>query len=229
MTGNRIKYERALLAGFTLSVTCHLLAAFVPAGLIGFLTTSDKPPARAVRFEVVTLPEPEKIPVYQEGMARPARIMTSLPLAPPAPRLRQADSVMAALAEPEIPEIVPLPGEAWAGEMESGAGEDAQGKDSVQTITSYIAGVYDRISRVRRYPESSRRLGEEGAVEISFAIGRDGALAGQTELASASPFSALNRAAGLSVRSSSPFPPLPACIHEPVLPLKVTILFQLEK
>ena len=211
------------MLGLALSAICPLLAAFVSASLLKDFLTADAPSGRVVRFEVVALPEPEKVPVFRESDLEMAGIAPLHPLAPPAPRFRPAGSLAAVLARAEIPEAAPFPGQGIELETEIPAEPD-----SLLAVRSYIAGVYERINQVRRYPEISRKLGEEGAVEVAFAIGRDGMLAGETELVASSPFSALNRAARRSVRKSSPFPPLPECVRKSVLPLKVRILFQLE-
>lgn len=229
MAKKRIKYEQVFLAALALSAVCHLMAAFVPAGLVRFFINSDEPLSRAVRFEVVNLPEPDKVPVFRVREGETAEPLTVRTIAPPVPRISPADSPATDLAWTQIHKQRSFPDLETDSGGETPAASILAGPDSLLAVSRYIAGVYERINRVRRYPEISRRLGEEGAVEIGFTIGRDGALDGETELVSASPFSALNRAARRSVSGSSPFPPLPPCIHQPVLPVKVRILFQLER
>ena len=63
---------------------------------------------------------------------------------------------------------------------------------------------------------------------VGFAISREGGLAGEANLIGPSPFAQLNRAACRSVERCAPFPPLPDCVRDNYLALKVKILYQLQ-
>ncbi len=219
-------YEKLLLPALAFSIGFHLLAAFVPEGVVDFVTSYRELPSPAPRFLVVPLAR-ESVPVYVEKTLEetPEFAGQILAPAPPEPRLSalRGDS----LAQVEIFALESL--SAMDSGIDSPTSFDSEtvNADSLAEITLYIAAIYERISQARYYPEVSRRLGQEGEVEVSFAISRGGGLDGGTLLVTPSPYGPLNRAAQKSVERSAPFPPLPDCIRINHLLLKVRIVFQL--
>ncbi len=224
MHKRRIQYERILLPALALSAACHLLAALVPAGAVDFLLRREAQLARTVRFEVVDLlEEPMKV-LEISSEERPRVPRKKIFEAPPPPRARQSVNWQLAAVAPDLssfikpePDIVapPQPPPAVAA------------TDSAARINSYISQVLSRIEQTRLYPETARRMGQQGAVEVAFAIGRDGAISRPARLVAPSPFGSLNRAACNSIKRSDPFPSLPPCILADTLSLVVTIRFQL--
>lgn len=221
-------YEKLLLPALVFSIGFHFLAALVPEGTVKLMTGSSELPSPAPQFLFVPLAR-ESVPVYvertlEERSGLPGKIIAP---APPEPRLSVQGGDSLFRAELFGMELLPA-GEPGIDSLASLTGEAADA-DSLAELISYIAVIYERISRARYYPEVSRRLGQEGEVEVSFAIGREGALDGETRLAAPSPHGPLNRAARKSVERCSPFPPLPDCVSIDNLPLKVRIVFELEE
>jgi len=220
-------YEKLLFPALAVSLGFHLLVAFVPEGAIKFAIGPGRQPSPPARLVVVQLAS-ENVPVYVErGPQETPEFASLIPAsAPPEPRLSTLRGDSLALVHISAPE----PPSALLSGIDSPASATVQiaGADSLAEITSYIASIYERISRAKYYPEVSRRLGHEGEVEVSFTVSRTGALDGETLLAAPSPYGPLNRAARISVERSGPFPPLPDCIRNIRLSLKVKIVFQLD-
>ncbi len=224
MHKRRIQYERILLPALALSAACHLLAALVPAGAVDFLLRREARPARTVRFEVVELlEEPLRLPEIRDEQ-RPPLPHTEIFGAPPPPRPRQSVNWQLAAVAPDLSSFVKPEPDIVAPPQPPPA---VTATDSAARINSYISQVLARIEQARLYPETARRMGQQGAVEVAFAIGRDGAISRPARLVMASPFGSLNRAACNSIKRSDPFPSLPPCIIADTLSLVVTIKFQL--
>ncbi len=226
MPMRRIQYERFLLPALAFSAACHLLAALVPAGAVDFLLRREIQPARTVRFEVVELIEEPLRVVDTRDNDRPRVLRTEITGAPPLPKPRLSSNWQLAAAAPDLSRFVKP--EADATPLSQPATPVAVNADSLASMDSYISQVLDRIERARLYPETARRMGQQGDVEVEFAIGRDGAISQPANLVAPSPFGSLNRAACNSVKRSAPFPSLPPCISTNALPLVVTIRFQLQ-
>lgn len=219
-------YEKLIFPALTLSMGFHLLAAFVPKGVVELVTVSREPPSPAPRFLFVSLAR-ESVPVYVEKTLEETPEFAGQILAPAPPEPRSSALRGDSLARVEIfaLELLSTPG-AGIDSLTSFDSETVNA-DSLADITSYIAAIYERISRAKYYPEVSRRLGQEGEVKVSFAISREGGLDSETRLLTPSPYGPLNRAARKSIGRSAPFPPLPDCIRINHLLLKVRIVFQL--
>ncbi len=77
-------------------------------------------------------------------------------------------------------------------------------------------------------PESARRLGEQGKVVIIFTILKDGSVPrAEPRLVYSSGRSHLDRPALAAIRTSQPFPPLPAEFSGPNIVLQFTFLYNL--
>jgi len=220
-------YEKLLLPALALSVAFHLLAALVPERMVRFVTGPGELPIPATRFVVVQLAR-ESVPAYVESRPEetPAFAGRIHAPEPPEPRLNGLSGDSLAQVEIITAELLPAPESGIDSPTAPGSGQ--VNADSLAEISSYIAAIYERISRAKYYPEISRRLGQQGEVEVSFAVGREGGLEGEMYLARPSAYERLNRAAQRSVERSGPFPPLPVCIRSDHLPLKVRIVFQLK-
>ena len=219
-------YEKLIFPALALSMGFHLLAAFVPKGVVEFVTSYREPPSPAPQFLFVSLAR-ESVPVYVEKTLEETPELAGQILAPVPPEPRLSALRGDSLARVEIFALELL--SAMESGIDSPISFDSEtvNADSLAEIISYIAAIYERISRAKYYPEVSRRLGQEGEVELSFAISREGGLDGGTGLLTSSPYGPLNRAARKSIERSAPFPPLPDCIRINHLPLKVRIVFQL--
>ncbi len=225
MHNRRIKYERFLLLALALSAACHLLAALVPAGAVDLIFSRDTQPSRTVRFQVVRLREEPMQVLKTRKEERPPVPRAETFKTPPLPRPRLTAEKQLAVEVPDLRAFVRP--ETEIAPLEQPAEPSVFNADSTARMDSYISEVLARIEQARMYPETARRMGQQGQVEVAFAIGRDGALNKPASLVEPSPFAALNRAACNSISRSSPFPSLPPCIRTDTLPLVVTIKFEL--
>ncbi|MCE5270874.1 TonB family protein [bacterium] len=227
----RRQYERYALYALLLSSALHLLLAFTPASFGAWVFGVKESASRALpSLELIEL-APEPAPELVEQPPAPPTIGGNRVIAPPppVPRLSAQDadsSPLASLALPtesgpppalDLPLSPNLPGEA----------EPQFNADSARALDDYLSALYARIERERRYPETCRRLGQQGEVGLSFAIAPDGSLAGEVSLSAPCRYTALNRAAAECVHRSAPFPPLPAFVHEESLGLSLRVRFDL--
>jgi len=96
-------------------------------------------------------------------------------------------------------------------------------------FTDYLARVVDSVRRnwYSVMPESAR-LGDKGRVVLQFRIMSSGAVPdSQPQQISSSGKEALDRAAYSSIRSSSPFEPLPPAFSGPFIELRFIFLYNL--
>ncbi len=227
----RRKYERYVLFAVLLSCGVHLLLAFTPESFGARIFGLDSRTRRPLpRLEVIEL-APEPAPEYVEQRSVNPGGGESNFIAPPPPALRLSESSgdsnpkfpIALPSEPGLPSLDDLP----LAPAVPDEGTDPPGQDSTLALDAYLAAVFARIESERRYPETSRRMGQQGEVGLSFAIARDGSLAEEITLISPCRFSTLNRSAVESLRRCSPFPPLPQYVLQERLNLTVRILFHL--
>ncbi|OGG06689.1 MAG: hypothetical protein A3F83_09750 [Candidatus Glassbacteria bacterium RIFCSPLOWO2_12_FULL_58_11] len=220
-------YEKFIAPALLLSLGFHLLAAFVPQGAVDFLYGTREAPPVAVRFEVVPL-APEPAPLYRplEPESAPSAPEPASTKAEPEVASQGTESDSANLETPAAPEHSAIP--ATVEFAPPAIAEPLPAADSLAVIGAYIEDVLSRIIRSKYYPESCRRLGQQGEVTVGFAISRVGGLAVEASLIGPSPFAPLNRAACRSVERCAPFPPLPDCVRDNYLALKVKILYQLQ-
>jgi TonB family protein len=96
-------------------------------------------------------------------------------------------------------------------------------------FTSYLARIVASVKRnwYSVMPESAR-LGEQGRVVLQFRIFRDGMVPDEEPgLMASSGKEPLDRAAVSSIRTSSPFPPLPPAFSGPYIELRFMFLYNL--
>jgi TonB family protein len=96
-------------------------------------------------------------------------------------------------------------------------------------FTSYLARVLASVKRnwYAVMPESAR-LGDQGRVILQFRIQRDGGVpVDEPQLMNGSGKEPLDRAAMSSIRSSSPFEPLPSAFSSPYIELRFIFLYNL--
>ncbi len=96
-------------------------------------------------------------------------------------------------------------------------------------FTSYLARIVASVKRnwYSAMPESAR-LGDQGRVVLQFRIYRNGMVPeDEPGLMGSSGKEPLDRAAIASIRSSSPFPPLPAAFSGPYIELRFLFLYNL--
>ncbi|NOY70481.1 MAG: energy transducer TonB [Deltaproteobacteria bacterium] len=91
---------------------------------------------------------------------------------------------------------------------------------------TYLAGVRQKIAKMRQYPVSARMRHLEGRVFVRFFIRADGR-AEDIKIVSGSRVASLDNAALDAVISASPFPPLPKGLPEKGLIVNVPIKFEI--
>ncbi len=124
-----------------------------------------------------------------------------------------------------------LPGQGGGGGGEGTAGAGLQMLTPTEGVdfTSYLARVLASVKRnwYSVMPESAR-LGDKGRVVLQFRIMRNGAVPdGEPQLQNGSGKEPLDRAAESSIRSSSPFEPLPSAFSSPYIELRFIFLYNL--
>jgi len=228
----RRQYERYALYALLLSSALHLLLAFTPASFGAWVFGVKESASRALpSLELIEL-APEPSPEFAEQPPAPPAAGESRVIAPPppVPRLsaQAADSsplsVVALPSQSGPPPALDLP----LSPDPPGEAEPQFNADSVRALNGYLLGLYTRIERERRYPETCRRLGQQGEVGLSFAIRQDGSLEGEVSLSAPCRYAALNRAAADCIRRSAPFPPLPSFVHDSSLGLNLRVRFDLQ-
>jgi TonB family protein len=130
-----------------------------------------------------------------------------------------------------------IPGQGLPGEGGGGGGGEGTAGAGIQMLTptegvdfsSYLARVLASVKRnwYSVMPESAR-LGDKGRVVLQFRIMRNGAVPdGEPQLENGSGKEPLDRAAESSIRSSSPFEPLPSAFSSPYIELRFIFLYNL--
>jgi len=101
-----------------------------------------------------------------------------------------------------------------------------QGVDFSGYLTRLLASVKQNWYSIM--PESVMYLGDKGRVVMQFRVMRDGSVPqGEPSMMSTSGKDPLDRAAGSSIRASSPFEPLPTAFSGPYIELRIIFLYNL--
>jgi protein TonB len=87
-------------------------------------------------------------------------------------------------------------------------------------------GIFARIQRHKDYPASARARGEKGVVQVAFAIDRQGRVI-SSNVAHASGFATLDRAAMETIQKAQPFPPPPADLPGDEFKFTVPVAFSI--
>jgi len=94
------------------------------------------------------------------------------------------------------------------------------------TAESYLEMVRLKIERHKKYPEEARTRRMEGRVTVRFVITPEGGIR-DTTVVKSSRQKALDEAALLAVQNASPFPKPPVRLFKGLVPLTVTVVFEL--
>lgn len=94
-----------------------------------------------------------------------------------------------------------------------------------EALRSYEEAVHAHLLGYREYPESSRRLGEQGVVQVGFALDRRGRVL-DAWIERSSGFAALDTAALATVRRAQPLPAVPDALPA-YIDLRVPIAFSI--
>jgi protein TonB len=94
-------------------------------------------------------------------------------------------------------------------------------------LNGYRTLIFSQIQSHKNYPVSSRRLQQEGTVQVSFVVRTDGSISG-ISVSQSSGYSSLDQAAIDSVNASSPLPEIPDELNQSQLNLTIALEFSLE-
>ena len=92
--------------------------------------------------------------------------------------------------------------------------------------SAYVETLRRKISGNSRYPDYARRKGQEGSVDLAFAVGKDGDVT-NVELLKSSGFVSLDVEALRNVRESAPFGPVPNGTAPASLTVRLTFSYEL--
>ena len=158
-------------------------------------------------------PQPQKV----KNLTVTRQLMPRLkPIQLEATEKELPDSLMEGISVPDVAAMTSLQIADW--------NPDRSG-DYV-TAQSYLEMVRFRIERYKRYPQIARTKNIEGRVTIRFVITLEGGVR-EVEVAKCSGNKALDQAALKAVQDAAPFPKPPGHLFKGVVPLEVTIVFEL--
>ncbi|RLE13949.1 hypothetical protein DRI96_02185 [Candidatus Aerophobetes bacterium] len=95
-------------------------------------------------------------------------------------------------------------------------------------IKKYIKKIARIINKNKKYPPYAREKGEEGKVEVSFKILKDGDVK-DIKIISPSKYAELNKATRKLIEDLSPFPPFPPEINKNVINIKMEVIYELKE
>ena len=101
-------------------------------------------------------------------------------------------------------------------------------KVDVKAIQSqYVSGVKSKIYGSKFYPESAKRMEQEGSVKVSFTVSSGGSVSG-VSVSSSSGFSELDNAAVQAVKNAAPFGAIPPELGKSSLTMSITLKYYLK-
>ncbi len=113
------------------------------------------------------------------------------------------------------------------GNAGNGNESDTPALDLDAIRADYSRRVLNAISSHKKYPQTARRLGQEGNVGIRFHVALDGSVS-MISIESSSGFTSLDNAARDAVNSASPVPPIPEELDVETMILSLAIIFDLD-
>lgn len=103
---------------------------------------------------------------------------------------------------------------------------DASSAASGGKLDTYLQNILRKIEREKYYPRQARSRGHEGKTSIRFLLQVDGHIAAPI-VQRRSGYAILDHAALQAVKRAAPFPPRPEGERNGVIPLEITLAFQL--
>ncbi len=190
--------------------------------------------------ETVPVPHPDNLPKVAplrkavvprrtEPMeSRPVRLVKKSTPNMSSPLL-EAPAVEAPVREEKVGASAPVR-QATVAAPASGKPAATTGKPtSAPQFGDYLSSIRAMIEEQKRYPLISRRMRQEGSVEVRFKLGNDGRIKGHPAVVGPSRYPALDRAAIESVSAAAPFPPIPKELGVETLDLNLVIVFNLRE
>lgn len=198
----------------------------------------DKPAKAPVQVslsfprEAAALPPPPPEP--QQAEAKEPRMPEPAPLSKPPEDPGEPDSVQEAAQERGSPAVPDSAGEARgfsaepaAAVTETAAGGTFDPKARANLLLRYEASIRLLIDTHKEYPYQARRQDQEGTVEISFVLSRQGQLLEEPVLGKKTRYRLLNNAALEAVTKAVPYPPFPPEFPEEKMAFSITLAFSL--
>lgn len=224
----------AVLAATTLPGTGTVESAPGEIPLTVNLAMFEARPEPDVAQVAEPVPEPlsEPAPVTPESVQQPIA-EPAPPVVQPLPRPKPKP---AANTRPEPPTNIPVEAAPPATPalhrptlvVTSTPAAHSEPQQAGRMAEDYLAALVKAIERHRFYPRMSRRLNEEGTVEVRFVVQRNGRLTDITvERSSGS--QRLDEAALQTLGKTTPFAPLPAALEREQLSLTVPIVYRLQR
>ena len=177
-------------------------------------------PSPALRHEVKKArPVPKRI---HRRILKPVQAPSPVHVAPPAPAVSAppppAPPPPRVVAAPRAPAPAPAPV----------ASRPQAVPDTASLVAQYRAEIIMLAERYKRYPRFARDNGWEGKVELSLAIGADGAIA-SLRVSHGSGFSILDRQALEMIRRAEPQARIPAGLRGKAFDIRVPVIFNLRE
>lgn len=95
-------------------------------------------------------------------------------------------------------------------------------------IKSYLKRIVEIINKNKKYPSFARQRGEEGKVEVSFKLLKNGRVE-DIKIISPSRYTELNKATEKLIYNLSPFPPFPPGINKDAINIKMEVIYELKE
>ena len=108
----------------------------------------------------------------------------------------------------------------------TGQGRNAGGGKKGGAADDYLERVRRSLERFKRYPDEARKLKQEGTVQVSFVLARDGSVL-SAQVTGGSGFVLLDQAALEMFNAASPLPPVPNYVEGETVKIGMPISFSL--
>lgn len=183
----------------------------------------EKKPPEPEKPKVVKKPEPEPQEVTPEPLkpaTQVAETSDAEEVAPPQGdqgEYEEEDSGSGQMASAEAVSEVMGSGSLFSGPYSGG---------STEVRDNYYAELAGWLERYKRYPRRARKRRQQGVVEVTFVINRQGQLLSQ-QVVGSSGYRLLDREASEMLERASPMPPIPAELRYVQLSITVPIAFYL--
>lgn len=100
--------------------------------------------------------------------------------------------------------------------------------DSIKKVMrTYLGTLKRQLEKEKAYPETARRLKQEGSVRVRFTIWADGKI-GDVEISESSRYSALDKSALETVKNMGAFQPIPKILEKESWRIEIPIQFKLK-
>ena len=106
--------------------------------------------------------------------------------------------------------------------------QDSLSKEDLKNLwTGYTTKVRQMIARAKIYPPQAQKKGQQGKIQLSFKIGKDGKVL-KLLVEHSSCYEILDEASRMSIKDAGPFPPIPEKLNKQYALLELPISFVLQ-